>query len=73
MILAIFDLRYCTLIFTMFSILTLYNSGDHIESRPRLFQLSNLLISNNFKSYASLTFEQAQENQRLKQQINYDE
>ena len=32
----------------------------YIESQPRLFQPLNLLISKNFKRYASLTFEQAQ-------------
>ena len=42
------------------SILNSYNNGSYLESRPRLFQLLNLLISKNFKSYASLTFEQAQ-------------
>ena len=42
------------------SILELYNIGGYLESRPRLFQLLNLLIYKNFKSYASLIFEQAQ-------------
>ena len=37
-----------------------HNNGGKLRSRPRLFYLLKLLISKNFKSYASLTFEQAQ-------------
>ena len=46
----------------MISILSSYNNGGYLESRPGLFYLLNLLISKNFESYASLTFEQAQAN-----------
>ena len=57
-----FDLRYCILTFTrpMFSKSNSYNNNGYVESRPRFFQLLNLLISKNFKGYASLTFQQAQ-------------
>ena len=50
----------CILAFTLISILELYNNGGYLEARPRLFRLLNLLISKNFKSYALLTFKQAQ-------------
>ena len=43
----------------MISILNSYNNGGYVESRPRLFQLLNLLISKNFTGHASLIFEQA--------------
>ena len=65
--LAIFNLRYCVLTFTLISILNSYNNGGYLKSRPRLFQLLNLLISNNFKSHASLIFEEAQ----AKAQMSY--